>query len=340
MAHLDIGIDLGTATVIANDAARNTVIVEPALVAVDTRKGGDKVIAIGEEVYDMVGRTPDYIRVVHPLRDGVISDFKMTEIIIRHMIQRIGGSRMVKPRVSICVPSGTTPVESQAVIDAAVSAGARSVYLIEEPVAAAIGAGIDLARPDGNLIVDIGGGTTDIAVLSLNGIVCKTSIRQAGNRFDEAIIKYMRGAHSLLVGDKKAEKLKIEIGSVDPDAPAMEAVVKGRDLIGGLPKGLRVTRSELYPFMREIADGIVAAVHGVLEITPPELIGDIHTNGIILTGGGALLDGLDRILQQSTRVGTRIADNPKECVAIGTAKSFEYLGKLYDGFVVPSTHHH
>lgn len=339
MAYLDIGIDLGTATVIANDSGRNRVVTEPALVAVDLRRDG-KVLAIGSEVYSMVGRTPDYIRVVHPLRDGVISDYKMTEVIIRHMLRKLCNNQLIKPRLSICVPSGTTGVESQAVIDAAVAAGARSVFLIEEPVAAAIGAGIDLSLPNGNLIVDIGGGTTDIAVLSLNGIVCKTSLRVAGTAFDEALTKYVRGEYNLLLGEKKAEQVKIEIGSVDPDAPEKSAEIKGRDLIGGLPRKLPVTRGELYPCLREVADNILQAIHGVLEKTPPELVGDIHTNGIILTGGGALLHGLDRLIEKATKVPARIAENAVECVAIGTARSFDYLDKLYDGFLTPSTHNH
>lgn len=338
MAYLDIGIDLGTTTVIANDSQRNTVITEPSLIAVDTRNG--KAIAIGEAVYRMVGRTPDYIRVVHPLEDGVISDFKMTELIIRHLLQKICNNQLVKPRVALCVPSATTPVESQAVIDAAVAAGARNVYLIEEPVAAAIGAGVNLSLPNGNLIVDVGGGTSDIAVLSLNGIVCKSSIKVAGQKFDEALAKYVRARYNLLVGEKKAEQVKIEIASVDPRSPERTADVKGRDLLGGLPKKIPVTRSELYPSLREVAEEIVAAVHGVMERTPPELVGDIHTNGIILTGGGALIDGLDRVMMELLKVPVHVADNAKECVAIGTAKSFEYLDRLFDGFVMPSTHVH
>lgn len=323
---------------IANDSHRNTVVTEPALVAVDTRK--NKVIAIGESVYNMVGRTPEYIQIQYPLRDGVISDYKMTEVIIRHMLQKICNNQLVKPRVTLCVPSATTGVESQAVIDAAVAAGARNVYLIEEPVAAAIGAGVDLSKPEGNMIVDIGGGTTDIAVLSLNGIVCKTSLRIAGEEFDRTLVKYVRSRYNLLVGDKKAEITKIQIGSVAADAPDMSMKIKGRDLIGGLPKQMPITRSELYPHLREVADHILLAAHSVLEKTPPELVGDIYTNGIILTGGGSLIHGLDSVLSAFLKVPVHIAENPMECVAIGTAKSFDYLDKLFDGFVQPSTHTH
>lgn len=338
MAYLDIGIDLGTTTIIANDAGRNIVITEPALVAVDRRK--DTILAIGAEVYKMVGRTPEYIEVMHPLQDGVISDFKMTEILIRHLLQRMCSNQLVKPRVIVCVPSEITGVESQAVIDSAVRAGARSVYLIEEPVAAAIGAGIDLSKPNGNMVVDIGGGTCDIAVLSLNGIVCKASLKVAGQKFDASLIKYMRSRYNLLVGERIAEQVKIEIGSVDPDAEDMETDIKGRDLVTGLPRKITIRRSELYPVFHEIAESIVHAVQGVMERTPPELVGDIHSNGIVLTGGGALIHGLDGMMERGTRAPTRIAENALECVAIGTAKSFAYVGKLYDGLVEQPTHRH
>lgn len=336
MAYLDIGIDLGTSTVIANDSSRKTIISEPALVAMNIKTG--KVIAIGESVYKMVGRTPDHIQVLQPLMDGVISDFKTTEVLIKHLLQKICKNQLVKPRVTICVPSAITGVESQAVIDAAVSAGARCVYLIEEPVAAAIGAGIDLSLPNGNMIIDIGGGTTDIAVLSLNGIVEKTSLRVAGQRFDEALIKYMRSEYNLLIGEKIAEAAKIKIGSVEPNVPDVSTDIKGRDLISGLPKKVTVKRSELYPLYTEIAESLVRATQTVLEKTPPELVGDIHTNGILMTGGGSLIDGLDRLIQKRTKVPVKIAENPRECVAIGTAKSFEYLDKLVDGFVQKSAY--
>lgn len=335
---MDIGIDLGTETVIANDAERNMVITIPSMVAVDTRS--DKVIAIGEDVSRMIGRTPEYIEIRRPLRDGVIADYKITKELIRHLLQRICNNQLVKPRVALCIPSSTTGVESQAVIDAAVAAGARRVYLIEEPVAAAIGAGIELSLPNGNLIVDIGGGTTDIAVLSLNGIVCKTSLRTAGQKFDDVLVKYIRSRYSLLIGQKNAEQLKIEIGNIDSDAPDAAAEVKGRDLISGLPQKRILTRAELRPLLSAVAENIIIATHGVLEKTPPELMGDIHTNGIVLTGGGALLGGLDVVMAKRLKLPVRIADNARECVAIGTAKSFDYLDKLFDGFVIPSTHTH
>ena len=338
MASLDIGIDLGTSSIIAIDAKQSRIEREPAVVAVDTRT--EKVIAIGTEVYKMIGRTPPHIQVVRPLADGVISELELTEVLIKFMLKKVCRNALVKPRVAVCVPSGITNVESQAVISATVSAGARKVYLIEEPVAAAIGAGIDLSRPNGNLIVDIGGGTTDIAVLSLNGIVSKSSIRIAGNAFDRALVKHMRKAYNMLMGEKTAEQVKMEIGSVNLDSENIATDAKGRDLITGLPKKVKLRRNETIPILLETAEGIVRAIQGVLERTPPELVGDIQRNGLVLTGGGALLSGMDQFLEKRTKVKCIIAENPQDCVAIGTAKSFQYLDKLYDGFVTPSTHTH
>ena len=335
---MDIGIDLGTSNIIASDSQRGEIISEPAVAAIDRRTG--KIICIGAEVYKMIGRTPANIQVVHPLRDGVISDFSVTEALIRHVLDKISPSHFVKPRVILCVPSAITNVESQAVIDAAVRAGARTVYLIEEPVAAAIGAGMDISKPMGNLVVDIGGGTCDIAVLSLNGIVCKTSLKVAGNKFDEAITKYLRGAYNLLVGERMAEALKMEIGSVWLRSPECYADAKGRDLLTGLPKKITVSRSEMLEALLEPADAIVHALQSVMERTPPELVGDIRTNGILLTGGGALLNGIDKLLELKVKVPVQVAERAMECVAVGTAKSFDYLDKLFDGFVHTSTHTH
>ena len=338
MASLDIGIDLGTCTVIATDSTQSVVVREPSVVAVDSRT--DKVIEIGSRVYDMIGRTPNYIHVIRPLNEGVISNFAMTEVLIRHMLKKITGAQMLKPRVTLCVPSDTTNVESQSVINAAVSAGARKVYLIEEPVAAAIGAGLDLSKPEGHLIVDIGGGTCDIAVLSLNGIVTKSSIKTAGRLFDEAIIRFVRNKYNLLIGERTAERIKIEVGSVYEGSPEAVTEVKGRDLMTGLPKKIALRRSETLEVLREPMDVILRAVIGVLERTPPELAADIRSNGILLTGGGSRLTVLIQVLEQTTKVPARIAENPEECVAVGTAKSFDYLDKLYDGFVHTSTHIH
>jgi rod shape-determining protein MreB len=332
MPTLDIGIDLGTTTILASDRKRKVIVREPCVIAL-RRKSGE-VLKIGSEVLKMVGRNPATIEIVRPLSQGVISNYRMTEVLIRYLLRRINYNDLLKPRVSVCVPSGITRVESNAVVDAALSAGARKVYLIEEPVAAAIGAGVDLSLPRGRLIVDIGGGTSDMAVLSFNGIVCKSSIRVAGNDFDEAVAKYIRAKYSLLVGEKTAEEIKMAIGSVDPeeeDDPEMQA--KGRDLVSGLPKQVTVRRSELLAPLMEVAESILRTVQQVLEKTPPELAADIREDGMILTGGGSLIHGFDKLLSRETRVTATAAENAVECVAQGTAGSFDYLDKLYDGFV-------
>jgi rod shape-determining protein MreB len=331
LAALDIGIDLGTSTILAGNTTKGVMIREPAVVAINKRSG--KVIAVGDDVFCMIGRTPDHIEVIRPLSDGVISNYKMTGVLIRYVLQKIARNQLLKPRLIICVPSAITGVESQSVIDAAVEAGARQVYLIEEPVAAAIGAGLDITKPSGNMIVDIGGGTSDVAVLSLKGVVCKTSIKTAGRTFDDVIARHMRVNYGLLVGEKTAEEIKIQIGSVWPDNPEKEMIAKGRDLVSGLPGKVTVTRSELIPVLQEVAMQIFQAAQNVLERTPPELVGDIRTSGIVMTGGGALLDGLDAFIGRGAKVKTSIAENPIECVAMGTAKSFAYLGELFDGFL-------
>ena len=338
MASLDIGIDLGTCSIYAIDSARSKILREPSVVAVDRRSG--KVMGTGQAVYDMIGKTPEYIEVIHPLQDGVISDFGMTEVLIRHLLRKITDNQLLKPRVCLCVSSAITNVESQAVIDATVSAGARKVYLIEEPVAAAIGAGIDLSLPVGNMIVDVGGGTTDIAVLSLNGIVCKTSVKVAGQAFDEALAKYVRNKYNLLIGERTAERIKIEIGAVCDDMGEAFVDVKGRDLISGLPKKVVMHRSETLQALREPMDQILTAVVSVLERTPPELAADIRESGLLLTGGSVQLTGFAQAIERRTKVPARVVDDPERCVAIGTALSFQYLGKLYDGFVATSTHAH
>ncbi len=336
---MDIGIDLGTNSVLVYEAGKGIILMEPSVVAIDTRSG--KVLAVGEEAYHMLGRTPDRIRALRPLKDGVISDFHVTEEMLRYFLKKTTGNSLVKPRVSICVPSGITDVESRACVNSAVNAGARQVYLIEEPVAAAIGAGIDVERPDGQCIVDIGGGTTDIAVLSLNGIVCKTSIKAAGDTFDDMIIKYFREERSLLIGERMAEAIKIEIGSIwfdEADNPQTEA--KGRDLRTGLPVRVPVCRKEILTPLLKPANQILSALQSVLEKTPPELSGDLLVNGVTMTGGGALLRGLDQYLSVNCKLPVHIAKDPIQCVAIGTGRSFEYLGQLEDGFVTPSIHEH
>lgn len=338
MSSIDIGIDLGTATVLVYKGQEGIVLREPSVVAVNTKTGA--ILSVGEEAHAMIGKTPAEITAIRPLSDGVISDYKMTEEMIKYFLRKSCQSNIVKPRVALCVPSLVTNVEAQAVVDAAVAAGARNVYLIEEPVAAAIGAGIDLARPNGNIILDIGGGTSDIAVLSLNGIVCKNSIKLAGDKFNEAIIRYVRAKYNILIGERMAESVKFSIASVDPDAEEMEFDVKGRHLASGLPVRKTICRSELYPAMLELVMEIRDAVHSVVERTPPELVGDLFVNGLVMTGGGSLLHGFPKYLSAEVKMPVRVAENPVECVAIGTGRSFEFLNDLVDGFVTSSTHKH
>ena len=331
----DIGIDLGTATVLVYVKGKGVVLNEPSVVAVDKVSG--KILAVGEEAQSMLGRTPGNIVAIRPLREGVISDYEMTERMIKEFIAKVQGIHLFKPNVVICVPSIITEVEERAVVDAGIQAGARRAYLIEEPVAAAIGAQIDIEKPNGNLIVDIGGGPTDIAVLSLNGIVNKKSIKVAGDTINDAIIKYVRASHGVLIGEKMADQIKQNVGSVffEPDED-VSATVKGRNLTTGLPCSIEISRSMLYDCIMKETEQIITAVKEVIEKTPPELVGDIYTNGITMTGGGSLLHGMDKLLEKQTKIPTRIAEDPVDCVAIGTGKSFDYLDKLVDGFVVPS----
>lgn len=333
---VDIGIDLGTSTVIIYQKGKGIVLKEPSVVAVDTRSGS--VISVGEEAFRMLGRTPDRIRALRPLADGVISDYELCEKMIQFFLKKTCGNGILKPRVALCVPSGITDVESRAVVDAAVSAGARKVYLIEEPVAAAIGAGINIEKPQGNMVIDIGGGTADSAVLSLSGIVQKTSIKTGGKKFDEAIVRYIRDTYGVLVGEKMAEKIKWEIGSVDPEAEEAKTVYKGRNLRTGLPSKGEVSRSELRVCLTELARQVIGSAQSVLEKTPPELVGDILVRGVIMTGGGSKLHGLDRLTSFLLKTRARLADTPEECVAVGTGRSFEYLDKLSDGFITSSTY--
>lgn len=333
----DIGIDLGTATVLVYDSEKGLLIKEPSVVAIDNQTG--EVLKVGEEAFKMIGRTPDRIRAIYPLKDGVISDFDQTEQMLKHFLKKASEGTISKPRVCICVPSGITGVESRACVNAAVSAGARKVFLIEEPVAAALGAGLDLAVPRGRFILDMGGGTTDIAVLSLNGIVCKKSIKLAGRKLDEAIVRCVRSQKNVLIGEKMAERIKIEIGSVFFDQDR-EMEAKGRNLHTGLPEKFIIRTSDLYDALMEQVMQIVTAVQQILEITPPELSSDIFEDGLIMTGGGALLDGLGELISQHAKIQVRLAEHPVECVAIGTAMSFDKLEELHDGFVTPSTHTH
>ena len=296
-------------------------------------KNTGKLLKVGADAQAMLGRTPGNIVAIRPLRDGVISDYDMTERMLKEFIHKVNGFQLFKPRVIICVPSGITEVEERAVIDAGVQAGARSVYLIEEPVAAAIGAGIDITKPDGHLIIDIGGGTTDIAVISLSGVVESASIKVAGDMFNEAVIKYIRRKHNVLIGERTAEDLKIQIGCVFPQEEEETVEVKGRCLMTGLPKVFTVSSSEMIEAFEEPAERILEAVHSVLEKTPPELVADISTNGIVMTGGGSMVKGFDKLVESRTGIATTVAENAIQCVAMGTGQSLDWVSSMQDGTV-------
>ena len=322
----DIGIDLGTATVIAYVKGKGVVLREPSVVAVDSNT--NDVLAVGREARRMLGRTPGNIVATRPLREGVISNYTVTERMLKYFISRVCGRFVFAPRIMICIPSQVTEVEKKAVIDAATQAGARKVYLIEEPIAAAIGAGIDISKPCGNMVVDIGGGTTDIAVISLGGSVVSTSLKVAGDKFDEYIVKYIKKKHNIMIGERTAEDLKINIGCVYPKIQDTEMDIRGRDLIDGLPKTVTVYSSEMLEALIEPALMIVDAVHSVLERTPPELAADISDKGIYMTGGGCLVDGLDKLLQEKTGINVMIAQDAISCVALGTGKALDTLDSL------------
>ena len=322
----DIGIDLGTATVIAYVKGKGIVLREPSVVAVDNNTG--EVLAVGKEARRMLGRTPGNIVATRPLRDGVISNYTVTEKMLKYFINKVCGKFIFAPRIMICIPSQVTEVEKKAVIDAASQAGARKVYLIEEPIAAAIGAGIDISKPCGNMVVDIGGGTTDIAVISLGGSVVSESLKIAGDKLDEAIVKYIKKKHNVMIGERTAEDLKINIGCVYPKIQDMEMDVRGRDLITGLPKTITIHSSEMLEALIEPAMMIVESVHSVLEKTPPELAADISDRGIYMTGGGCLVDGLDKLIQAKTGINVMIAQEAISCVALGTGKALDNLDSL------------
>ena len=320
----DIGIDLGTASILVYVKGKGVVLKEPSVVAFD--RDTNRIKAIGEEARLMLGRTPGNIVAVRPLRQGVISDYTVTEKMLKYFIQKaVGKQRFRKPLISICVPSQVTEVERKAVEDAAFQAGARDVKIIEEPIAAAIGAGIDIARSCGNMIVDIGGGTSDIAVISLGGTVVSASIKIAGDDFDDAIVRYMRKKHNLLIGERTAEDIKIRIGSAYPRPESVTVDVRGRNLVTGLPKTITVTSEETEEALKDTTSQIVEAVHSVLEKTPPELAADIADSGIVLTGGGSLLYGLEELIESKTGITTMTAEDPMTAVAIGTGRYVEFL---------------
>ena len=323
----EVGIDLGTANVLVYIKGKGIVLNEPSVVAVEEESGD--IIAVGEEARQMLGRTPGNIIAVRPLRDGVISDYDITERMLKYFIRKsCGGSRFFKPRIMICVPSGVTDVEKRAVIEAATQAGGKAVYLMEEPIAAAIGAGLDITGPDGKMVLDIGGGTSDVAVISLGTIVTSMSVKVAGDSLDEAIIKYMRKEHKLFIGERTAEQMKMTVGTAFPREQSVSFNCNGRDLVTGLPKSIQVTSEEVLDALDEPLQTICEAVHHVLENTPPELAADIATTGIVISGGGALLNGIDKRIKKRTGIDVFIADDPKSCVAIGTGKALESLKAL------------
>ncbi len=325
----DIGIDLGTASVLVFVKGKGIVLNEPSVVALDKNTG--KLLEVGTDAQAMLGRTPGNIVAIRPLREGVISDYDMTERMLKEFIRKVGGVSIFKPRVMICIPSGITEVEERAVIDAGIAAGARKVYLIEEPVAAAIGAGIDIAKPDGHMVVDIGGGTADIAVISLSGVVEAASIKIAGDALNEAVVKFMRRKHNLLIGERTAEDMKKKIGCVFPREEETSMTVKGRSLLTGLPMDVTVTSTEMMDAFEEPVERIMESIHSVLERTPPELVADIATNGIVMTGGGSLVYGFPQLVTARTGIQTQVADDAISCVALGTGKALESIGSMQDG---------
>lgn len=325
----DIGMDLGSSTCLVYVKGQGLILQEPSVVAVDKQSG--KVLTVGEEAERMLSRTPGDLVAVRPLRTGVISDYAMTERILREALRKVSGSRVFKPRLVICVPVRMTEVEERALIDAGLQAGARRVYLLEEPLAAAIGAGIDISKADGTMVVDIGAGSTDIAVLSLSGIVESLSLKAAGDQFDEAIVKYIRRKHNVLIGERIAEELKCSIGCVLPRPSEVSVEVKGRSLSSGLPETFTLTSTEMVAALQPVSNQILESLQTILERTPPELVLDIEKNGILLTGGGSLLWGFDQLIPTRTGIKTRLLDDPITAIALGTGKTLEHLSQLQEG---------
>ena len=335
MALNDIGIDLGTTSIIIAMEGKGVVLNQPSIVAVDTRQ--NKVLAVGDDALAMVGRTPSYISAISPLKDGVISDHMLTRELICRFIRKVNASR-IKPRVAVCVPAAITGIESDAVVEAVIAAGARQVYLIDEPLAAALGSDIDITAPEGHMIVDIGGGTTDIAVISLGGKVKSTSENVAGNTFDDEILKYIRVKFNSAIGQRMAESLKKQVACCPELDFHGEMEIKGRSLITGLPQRLTITTDDLYEPVCMLVEQIGTAAHQVLEKTPPELAGDIYSQGIMLTGGGAQLKGLPEYMSKALKVKTRVSPDPVNCVALGTSKSLSMETRLETGFVDATPH--
>ncbi len=328
---MDIGIDLGTSSVLVYVKNKGIVLCEPSVVAIDKISG--KLLRVGAQAQELLGRTPGNIQAVRPLKDGVISQYEITFRMLQHFLKKAGAGQLVKPRVIVCVPSGITEVEERAVYDASIQAGAKRVYLIEEPIAAALGSGLDISKPSGNMVIDIGGGTTDIAILSMGGVVASESVKMGGDKFDEAIIKYVKKKYNLLIGERTAEQIKKSIGCVWTKEEDEEIEVKGRCLIEGLPKTTTLNSQEILEALEEPMTAIIEAICDVLERIPPELMMDVSKNGILITGGGALLYGIDKIITNVTGVEARIAEDPILCVAKGTGKALESINMIPEGVV-------
>jgi rod shape-determining protein MreB and related proteins len=335
-AATDIGIDLGTATILVYVKGQGVVLREPSVVAIE--KDSRKIIAIGSEAQRMVGRTPGNILAIRPLRDGVIADYAVTEAMLKYFIRKVSGHRaLFKPRVIVCAPSGVNSVEKKAILDAAGQVGARRTEIIEEPLAAALGAGLDICQPTGHMIMDIGGGTTDAAVISLGGTVVSESLRVGGNRMDEAIIRHLRMEHNLLIGERTAEDVKIQAGSAVPGLRQISYELRGRDLVSGLPKTLTITSDEICLALQEPLEAMVRVVKSVMEKTPPELAGDISEKGLVMTGGGSLLFGLDVLLSKETGVTAVVTEDPVSCVALGIGQALEKFPAIYSQYVMLPT---
>lgn len=330
----DIGIDLGTANTLVHLKGRGIVVREPSVVAINRKNM--EVLAVGQAAKEMIGRTPGDIVAVRPLKDGVIADFDITQAMLKHFIKRVStGGFLTKPRVVVCVPSGVTEVEKRAVEEATYSAGAREAYLMEEPMAAAIGANLPVGEPSGSMVVDIGGGTSEVAVISLGGIVTSKSLRIAGDELDEAIVNYIKKEYNLMIGERTAEEIKVTIGSAYPKMKEEIMEIRGRDLVLGLPKNIDISSSEIQEALKEPVNAIVDAIKLTLEKTPPELAADIMDKGITLTGGGALLSGLDRLINDETGIPVNVAERPLDCVALGAGKVLEEIDTLKRVLISP-----
>lgn len=327
----DLGIDLGTNSVLVSVKGKGVILREPSVVAMDKNTG--RLLKVGAAAQRMLGRTPGNIVAIKPIIGGVISDYDMTERMLKEIVHKVTPFSLFKPRIIIAVPSNITEVEERAVIDVGIQAGARRVYLIESAVAAALGAGEDISKPEGRMVIDVGGGTTDIAVISMSGVVESESITAAGDAFDEAIVKYIRRKHNVLVGDTTAEELKKAIGCVFPKNEAITVEVKGRCLMTGLPRVVSISSLEMIEAFEEVSERILETALQVLENTPPELVADISGNGIVLTGGSCLLWGLDKLIESRTNIPTRIADDPDQCVAFGIAKALTWIDDMQEGTI-------